>query len=298
MTLLVPGSAEAKRLASPDRINSLGPIDPMYLPKPAFEAVRELYLNVLRNGFDFLVVLVGREGFGKSTLAMGVWLEIERLRLHWGLPRTFTDKNLVYQPEEYTQCIRDCNGDSSDDKAGQVLLYDEAGTGLYNREGMGIVNREVNKILMQCRVKRMVHLMCLPNFFALDAEVRLRRVMLLFVVKGVPRLKKIVMPSGAIEEYHHIEKGYLAFYSADQIHKIWRDPRTGFVNYPKTVNDWLRFQSCQGTPEWTRYVESSKAAKQRSLTRSVDKIKKRTDDPEPAGASKLTEFVDESVDNK
>jgi len=189
--------------------------------------LRDLYWNVVYNEVDAIFVITGRERFGKSMLSMIIWAYLDELRKEWGLPPTINlEKKVSYVPEDYAKNINNSEG-----VPGDVVCYDEAGTGMYNRESMSSQNVSLNKILMTCGYKNLVHLLTLPNFFALDKEVRARRIAALFVVTAHPRRLLVHGPSGDYEVTKP-EKGWFRSYSASDVQRIWKDSRTSRVHYP------------------------------------------------------------------
>jgi len=229
-----------------------------WLPDSTQEELRGLYWNVVYNGVDAILVITGRERFGKSTLAMIIWAYFDHLRAEWGLTPTMDLENKVtYIPEDYARKIEESEGTQGD-----VVFYDEAGTGMYNRESMSRQNVDLNKILMTCGYKNLVHILNLPNFFALDKEVRSRRVAALFVVTAHPR--SIEFKGHTITK---LEKGWFRTYSAKDLQEIWKDTRTSKVHYPRTKYGDLRFESLEGTPIWLEYEKVSHKHKRKYIQR-------------------------------
>jgi hypothetical protein len=226
-------------------------------------AIRDLYWNVVYNEIDAIFVITGRERFGKSMLSMIIWAYLDHLRKEWGLQPTIDlEKKMAYVPEDYAKNI-----DKSDGMPGDVVSYDEAGTGMYNRESMSRSNIDLNKILMTCGYKNLVHLLTLPNFFALDKEVRARRVAALFVVSAHPRQLKVKCVNGSSYDVTKLEKGWFRSYSAEEVQAIWKDSRTSHVHYPPTPHGDQRFKSIVGEPLWVAYQTHSNKQKRTYISR-------------------------------
>jgi len=261
-----------------------------WLDEHAKAAIKDLYWNVVFNEIDAIFVITGRERFGKSMLSMVIWAYLDYLREGWGLNATIDiDNKIALVPEDYANLI-----DKAEGLPGDVVCYDEAGTGMYNRESMSKGNRDLNKILMTCGYKNLVHLLTLPNFFALDKEVRSRRVAALFVVTAHPRKCKF---EGDGQVYTKLEKGWFRAYSAKDVQYIKKDSHTSRVHYPRTPQGNLRFKSLVGTELWAKYKAFSNKHKReyiRGVTRGIvrARLKKRSKDAS-SGVPMLDEFDEE-----
>jgi len=247
--------------------------------------LRDLYWNVVYNEIDAILIITGRERFGKSTLAMIIWAYLDELRHEWGLPPTINlQKKVSYIPEDYARNI-----DRSEGVPGDVVFYDEAGTGMYNRESMSKGNVSLNKILMTCGYKNLVHILNLPNFFALDKEVRARRVASLFVVTAHPR--KVMFKGQSVVK---LEKGWFRSYSAKDVQMIYKDSRTSKVHYPRTPHGDLRFKSLEGTQLWQEYETYSNKHKQKFIKRvAADILQSRRKSMKVETVATLDEFNEE-----
>lgn len=108
---------------------------------------------------DCILALDGREGAGKSTLALQIGKYVDP---------TLTLSRVVFSPEDFKHAIFNA-------KKGQCVIYDEAFTGLSSRASLSAVNRYLVSLMMQMRQKNLFVIIVLPTFFLLDKYVALFR---------------------------------------------------------------------------------------------------------------------------
>jgi len=108
---------------------------------------------------DLFLALDGKEGSGKSTLA---------LQLGKYIDPTLNLDRVVFNAEEFRKAIFAA-------KKGQVVIFDEAFTGLSSRAALSGINRALVGLLMQVRQKNLIVIMVLPTFFLLDKYAALFR---------------------------------------------------------------------------------------------------------------------------
>jgi len=220
------------------------------LPKAYLEGLRAAVYNVAMANMDALFVYVGREGLGKSTLA-GRSCHYQAAcfaEFLGGSPETyFSTHSIAYDENQYIDKV--VNGERQ-----RVVWYDEAGMGWYSRKSMSGSNVRLNQLLMTCRHRNLVHNVCIPNYFALDEDVRNRRLVAMCNVYGIP----IVEDSGMVR----VHKGFFDFYTDDDLHKIWKNEHTREVHFPQTDFQALRFESYDhADPFWTEYSEKADSNK-------------------------------------
>lgn len=220
-----------------------------------------MYYNVLYNNLDCLIVMSGREGYGKSTLAIHTWRYINHLRKTWNLPSNFNVNNIGLTSKTFLESIKNSN-------KGDVVMYDEAALGLYNRQSMKKSNTTLNQVLMICRYKNLFLILNIPDFMALDAGVRRRRVTLLCNVKGVERLTTHPIDG---KKYMVSTKGYFDAYNVPLIQKINRTEYMG-TRYPFTPMQNYKFSPLTNEPEWIQYEEHAKINKDEFITQSSTTI--------------------------
>lgn len=115
---------------------------------------------------DFLICIDGNEGAGKSIFGFQVGKYIDP---------TLTLKRVVFNAEDFRQAIFKA-------KKGEVVIYDEAFTGLSSRASLSGVNRALVSLMMQMRQKNLCVILVLPTFFLLDKYAALFRARVLFHV--------------------------------------------------------------------------------------------------------------------
>jgi len=108
---------------------------------------------------DFFLVIDGREGAGKSTLAMQIGKYVDN---------TLDLSRIVFSPEDFRKAIL------SADK-GQCIIYDEAFTGFSSRSSLSPINKVLVSLAMQMRQKNLFIIIVLPTIFLLDKYIAIFR---------------------------------------------------------------------------------------------------------------------------
>jgi hypothetical protein len=162
--------------------------------------------RVIKKDWDFLILVDGREGSGKSVLGMQT---AKMLDPTFNLTRvTFTSqqfKKAILKAEKY-----------------QAVLYDEAYTGLNSKGAMGIINRALVEMLAEARQRNLFIIVIMPTFFDLVRYVAIwRSVCLLHVYTG-----------------DDFERGYFAFYNEEKKKNLYILGKK-FYNY-KTPENYAR----------------------------------------------------------
>jgi len=126
----------------------------------------------LEKGFDHFTVLTGREGTGKSTLAMQL--------AAWVVPSYNLD-GLVDNSEDYNRilearAIETVKLKLENKKPERMALIMDEGTELLSRESMKKSNVSFLKTFLTQRRLNMFIVICIPNFYFLDASIRQHRV--------------------------------------------------------------------------------------------------------------------------
>lgn len=112
-----------------------------------------------KNDKDFVLCIDGKEGSGKSTLALQIGKYVDP---------SLDLSRVVFDAESFRQAIFKA-------KKGQVVIFDEAFTGLSSRSSLSGINRALVSLMMQMRQKNLMVIMVLPTFFLLDKYVALFR---------------------------------------------------------------------------------------------------------------------------
>jgi hypothetical protein len=151
---------------------------------------------------DLVISICGPEGSGKSLFALALACAIDP---------SFTGKHVYYDWESYVAanlgCISQRMGgmdpamlgkyndygiDLSEVskveadttiKQGSVLLYDEAGVGMFNRSAMSQGNVEQVRMFISNRFLNLVHILCVPTPNSIDKYIREQRTKFLIWVE-------------------------------------------------------------------------------------------------------------------
>jgi hypothetical protein len=224
--------------------------------------VREVALN----NFDAVHVYVGRERLGKSTLMNRVAIFEAHLMAEYtgGKPRDYFSANSIsLTAADYAESV--VNAMPKTAKG-----YDEAVTGMYARRSSQNSNVQLNTMLMTQADKNLGHHICIPNLFALDAEVRYRRVTSVFAVYGKPHL---------VGGHWVVSRGWADYYAGKDIARIYQDPMTRLVVWPRTQYSNLQFRGFDAKDKaWLAYTEKAglqKRAIGRDIVESMRKQEKK-----------------------
>ena len=119
----------------------------------------------LRDDFDLSMACTGGRGIGKSVFSIQTGTIVQYGDITNELMKKFiTDKMLLAPtPDEIIQ-------KHQEKTAGQfgVMVLDEAMRVCYSREFMSKDNIQLNKIFTVNRKENMLHILCIPSFYALD----------------------------------------------------------------------------------------------------------------------------------
>lgn len=135
--------------------------DTMY--KQLMEFVRP---SVTKKDFDYLLIVDGEEGSGKSVFAM----QIAKV-----LDPNLDLKNIVFGPDEFVHAI-------THSKKYQCIVFDEAFTGLSSRAALSEVNKLLVGTMMEMRQRNLFVIIVMPSVFMLERYVALHRAKCLFHV--------------------------------------------------------------------------------------------------------------------
>lgn len=108
---------------------------------------------------DCFIAFDGKEGVGKSTIAMQ-WCKY--------IDPTFNLSRVVFTPEEFREAIFKA-------KKGQAVMFDEAFTGFSSRASLSGVNKTLISLMMQIRQKNLFVAIVLPTIFLLDKYISIFR---------------------------------------------------------------------------------------------------------------------------
>lgn len=117
--------------------------------------------RVLKKDRDFVMVVDGEEGVGKSVLAQQIAKYLDP---------DFTIDKIVFNSDEFLKIIKDPKT-----KKGTAIVLDEAFSAANNRSSLTEVNRAMIGVATEMRQKNLFVLMLLPSFFDLDKYFALWR---------------------------------------------------------------------------------------------------------------------------
>lgn len=150
----------------------------------------------LKTSLDHFVVVSGREGTGKTTLAIQL--------AAWVNPN-FTLNTVVDSAEGFIKILKQRSDqyDKTPDDT-QSMVMDE-GTELLSRDAQNLTNKVLVKTFFIQRALRFLVIICIPNFHMLDSVVRHHRVRTLIEVLQRGKYKaitgkgiKIIAKQGAL----------------------------------------------------------------------------------------------------
>lgn len=116
-------------------------------------------INITKKDKDFVLIVDGHEGAGKSTLATQIGTYID--------PSLTLDR-ICFSGKEFKEAIIKAD-------QGQCVIFDEAFTGLASRSALSEINKMLVSLMMQMRQKNLFIIIVLPTFFLLDKYVALFR---------------------------------------------------------------------------------------------------------------------------
>lgn len=120
--------------------------------------------RVVENDEDRFFVVDGREGSGKSVLAM---------QLAGYVDPSFCLERVVFTSDDFKSAIMSA-------KRGQAIVFDEAFNGLSSKGSVSKENKRLVKLLMECRQKNLIVFIVMPMFFILERYVAIFRASGLF----------------------------------------------------------------------------------------------------------------------
>lgn len=156
---------------------------------------------LIKDNFDVVVVLDGREGGGKTTMAGQLCKEIDP---------TFDLSRIVFDAEEFFKLANTL-------QPGQALLMDESMNVLFSRAAMSGTNISMVRLLAMCRAKRLFICLVIPSFFEMDKYAAMHRSNALIHIYTTPK------KSGA----RGVERGYFRWYDYNAKLKLYMDGKKG-----------------------------------------------------------------------
>lgn len=137
-----------------------------YFDGKLYIKLNEVKKRMTKKDFDYVCIVDGGEGTGKSVFSMQLCKYIDP---------SFSIERVCFTPEEFKQQLLSCPPKSA-------VLYDEAFTGLSSRASLSEINHMLNSLIMQIRQKNLFIVITLPTIFLLDKYVSMFRAKALFHV--------------------------------------------------------------------------------------------------------------------
>lgn len=124
--------------------------------------------RVLTKDRDWVCVIDGEEGSGKSVLAQQIAMYLDP---------TFNMDRIVFNSDDFLKIIKDPKT-----KKGSAIVLDEAFAAANSRSSLTEVNRAMIGVATEMRQKNLFVIFCIPSFFDLDKYFALWRCRALFHV--------------------------------------------------------------------------------------------------------------------
>lgn len=109
-------------------------------------------IESVKKDFDSFIIVCGREGFGKSTIAMQMARYCDP---------TFDLKRVVFTADQFMEAVTNA-------KRYEAIVFDESMGYLSSRGAMSKFNKALIKVMSEMRSKNLFVFICIPNFFILD----------------------------------------------------------------------------------------------------------------------------------
>ncbi len=197
----------------------------------------EVRYRVLEKDFDFVTIIDGREGSGKSVLAqqLGAYLD-----------PNFSLDNIVFTSERFIAKIKDPKV-----KKGSCIVLDEAFNAINSRASMSEVNRSMGAVATEMRQKNLFIIIVLPSFFDLDKQFAIHRA------------------SSLIHVYlkDNVDRGqYLIFPRSKKLYLYLNGKKTYNYSKPKSPYPPCRFPNRYTVDEYEYRLKKSEAFKKRTVS--------------------------------
>lgn len=178
-----------------------------YIDKKLVEKLDLMVERVVKYKFDNLIIIDGKEGFGKSNLASSI-----AYYLAWKSGREFSIKNLFFLIDDMI--------DFAVKTEKQVIWWDESALGGLSTESYSRMQIKLLKLLYVARKKQHFYIFVIPKYFSLRQVIVDRAVALIHTYSRdeVTRGRFAYYKSNKLEAmYEHWkktrDKGYKKYYS-------------------------------------------------------------------------------------
>lgn len=155
----------------------------------------------LKQDYDALIIISGRERFGKSTIAG---------QIAYYLDPTYNIDRCCFTAEQFQDAVK------SSDKY-QAIVFDEAHGYLNSRQSMSRFNIELVKVMAEMGFRNLFIIICLPNFFELDKYPAIHRsVSMVHVYKrsyfgayNYSKKRKLYIKGKKTYDYHSVSPDFI-----------------------------------------------------------------------------------------
>jgi len=113
----------------------------------------------VKKDYDAFILVTGREGFGKSTIADQIALYCDP---------TYNLSRCCFTSAQFQQACEDA-------EKYQAIVFDETMGFLSARGAMSKFNKDLIKIMSEMRSKNLFVILCIPNFFEMDKYPAIHR---------------------------------------------------------------------------------------------------------------------------
>jgi len=161
--------------------------------KPAFDFIHSF---ILKKDKDWITLITGYEGCGKSTLGLLLCL---------GVDPEFVIDRVCFSPEEFKKVVKNS-------KRGQAVLIDEGALLFYSRDSMKTETKDIIKLFTAMRQYNLFVIICVPNPLLIDKYLRDYR------IRNVVRI---------------VKTGRFFIYNQKNSQKIRKDKKTDKIKWPK-----------------------------------------------------------------
>ncbi len=134
-----------------------------FLDERVIVYIAALIEEMIRDGFDCIVMITGRRRTGKTTLGLQIARQV--------CP-TFGLESVTFRVEDFSQRLNENPYANPDKGIFPQAFLDEAGHGLYSKEWMAIWQRNLVKCLQVIGMKNQVCYFILPHMRKLTGDIR------------------------------------------------------------------------------------------------------------------------------
>lgn len=140
----------------------------LWIPPILKEQLDIVKKRVLTKDMDWVLVIDGEEGVGKSVLAQQIAKYLDP---------NFNIDNITFNSDDFLKKVKDRKI-----KKGTAIILDEAFSAASSRSSLSEVNRAMIGVTTEMRQRNLFVILCIPTFFDLDRHYALWRCRALFHV--------------------------------------------------------------------------------------------------------------------